>query len=148
MRKKLFSSLIGIVLCAVMVFAMIPFAQGAEYTLTLHNPKGEIAAPKMIPLAERSGTFASNEEYPLAGMRILIIGYSKDAALWHQSVQDAINAKYTGENAVTFITNFTTAWSDVLGEKGVANYNNWARGGTAAALTTEGIDAVIAGLAN
>jgi hypothetical protein len=153
-RKKLFSSLIGVVLCAVIIAAMAPFARGAEVTLTLVNPKAEIEAPRLIPLTERLDT--------LEGKRIGFVGYSKDpgtntAASYASSISDLLEERYPTSE---LIIQYAGAFSDVLGQKGTANYDLWARGSTGAsaingvsatrysATNPSGVDAIIVGVAN
>jgi hypothetical protein len=153
-RKKLFSSLIGVVLCAIMVATMIPLARGADFTLTLVNPKAAIEAPELVPLTERLDT--------LAGKRIGFVGYSKDAGLgtaasYASSISDLIQEVYP---TTEIITQYAHSYSDVLGQKGIANYDLWARGSTGASVINgvsatrysaqnpSGVDAIISGVAN
>ena len=147
MSKKLFSSLIGVILCVVLIVTMIPFAQGADITVTLVNPKAQIEAPKLIPLAERT---RYSEELPLAGKRITFVGYSKDPGMntvpsYTSNICDLLHEKYgrlgaDNPTGVELIWTNQASFSDVLGEKGPFNYDSWVRG--------NGVDAVIAGVAN
>ena len=155
MRKKLFSSLIGVVLCAVMLASSVPFAQGTAVELEVLSPRGAVEMPPLISLAERLnvGTITVNDPYhgeievpDLNGKRILIWCYGKDSGG---------RADYTGA-----IRSLLTEWypdiiitgqynkSDVAFEQGVWSYDMVARGTSAASNTPPGVDAVILGVAN
>ena len=150
MSKKLFSSLIGVILCAIMIATMIPFASADEITVTLVNPKAAIEAPKIISLAERSGS--------LEGKRIAFVGYSKDGSLTGanshiSSIADLLHEKYgylSAGNPTGVLMSWAnaSAWSDVLGEKGVFAYDTYVRGASATTTNPAGVDAIIGGVAN
>ncbi|MDR0491796.1 MAG: hypothetical protein LBH28_11185 [Oscillospiraceae bacterium] len=133
MRKKLFSSLIGVILCAVMIAAIIPFspvAQAETVELTVLNPKAHIETRPITPLAERLDN--------LRGKNIGIYGYSKDASgavNWRTSMTTLLAERLAGlgSNVVTLPAKGGVGWHDPLGI-----YESGARG----------MDAMIFGVQN
>ncbi|MDR0489985.1 MAG: hypothetical protein LBH28_01895 [Oscillospiraceae bacterium] len=134
MRKKLFSSLIGVILCAVMIAAIIPFspaAQAETVELTVLNPKAHIETRPITPLAERLDN--------LRGKNIGIFPYSKDTSggvNWQQSMQTLLAERLAGlgSNVVTMNAKSAVGWHDPLG----ATYEAGARA----------LDAMIYGVQN
>ena len=55
--KKKFASIIGLLLCAVMIVSLVPVAQAQTYSLTIQSPKAEVEKIPITPLAERLETF-------------------------------------------------------------------------------------------
>jgi len=153
MKNKKLSILIGSVLALAVIISTVPplvHTEAADVTVELVNPKGAIEAPQLIPLTERLGT--------LEGKRIAFVGYSKDpgtatAASYASSVADLLHEKYgrlSAENptGVELILTNSSAWGDVLGEKGVFAYDTYVRGAAATSTNPPGVDAIIAGVAN
>jgi len=140
-------------MCVAMLLSLAsPFAHAASVTLEVLNPKGEIEAPVIWPLAPRLDS--------LNGKRIMFVGYGKDinsnprvnyAGSVADLLTDTASDWYTPGVSIVSTGAASGLLSDVVWEKGVDNYDAWARGTGAtgtAALTPPGVDAIIIGVAN
>jgi hypothetical protein len=113
-------------------FIPVQSAQGAEVTLEVLNPKGNIEQMNLQPLAERVGT--------LEGKKIYVYFYSKDtnAPNVRTPIVDLLNEKYGVYNAVTRPTGVTVITtlmkSGVDYHDNIANYDTMARQCDAAIL--------------
>jgi hypothetical protein len=133
-RKKIISIIIGSLLCLAIMAPFIPVqsAQGAEVTLEVLNPKGNIEPMNLQRLAERIDT--------LDGKKIELWFYSKDTAsggIPGCNVRDAI--RYWLEidyPTATILSSWTK--SGVAYHESLTNYEQPARNA----------DAVILGVAN
>ena len=122
MKKKLVSTIIGSLLCLALIVPLIPLqpAQGAEVTLEVLNPKGNVEPIELQPLAERVDT--------LAGKKIELWFYGKDTAgsIPGCNVRDAIayflKEAYPTATIVAPYSKGGVAYNDTI-----VNYENPAR---------------------
>ena len=104
-------------------------AQGAEVTLEVLNPKGNVELVKLQPLAERVDT--------LAGKKVGFYFYSKDNSSNSLNVYGAIRY-YLAEMFPTAIMGTSTTKSGVAYHDTLANYETLAKNS----------DVVVLGVAN
>ena len=134
MKKRTISIIVASLLCLVIIFQVIPTntAQGAEATLEILNPKGNIEPLPIQGLAERVDS--------LEGKRIGLWSYSKDATgslNTRQAVADLLLELYPAGSGTT-IVNYWTAKGGVAYNEAIASYDQYARD----------CDVVIMGVAN
>ena len=125
--KKLISIIIGGLLCLALAVQLVPWqtVRGADVTLEVLNPKGNIELMNLQRLAERVST--------LEGKKIYLYFYSKDTGTpdVRSAVSSLLTQKYGTYNAntnpagVTVIT--TLNKSSVDYHDTIANYDTMAR---------------------
>jgi len=125
--KKRISTIIGYLLCIVLIAQIVPkqSAHGATVTLEVLNPKGSIEPLYLQPLAERVNT--------LEGKKIYLYFYSKDTGTpdVRSAVSNLLTEKYGTYNAATNPTGVTVITalnkSSVDYHDTIANYDTMAR---------------------
>ena len=134
MKKRTISIIVVGLLCLVILVQALPFnaALGAEETLEILNPKGNIEQLKIQGLSERVDS--------LEGKRIGLWAYSKDATgslNARAAVAELLQEMYPADTGTT-IVNYWTAKGGVAYNEAIASYDQYARD----------CDVVIMGVAN